>query len=65
MTDGLWQLSLNCYWSSVAVTYVVLVMDSNICTVLTVIGYGFLGFFLFFPFFVFLWDFVDGPLQYL
>jgi len=63
MTDGLWQLSLNCYWSGVIITYIVLILDSNIFTALTLMGYGIFGLFLFYPTFVYLWDAVDGPLK--
>jgi hypothetical protein len=63
MTDGLWQLSINCYWSSVIASYIVLMLDSNIFSVVTFFGYGIFGLFLFFPVFVFLWDLVNGPLQ--
>jgi len=63
MTDGIWQSSISCYWSSVFVAYGVIAMDSNNYTFFTLIAYLILTEALFFPVFVITWNFIRGPVE--
>jgi hypothetical protein len=63
MTDGIWMLSISCYWSSVFVAFGVIFMDSNNFTLFTLFAYFIMSVVLFFPVFVMVWDQISSPVQ--
>ncbi|CAD8186772.1 unnamed protein product [Paramecium octaurelia] len=54
--DGLWQLSISSYWSSVFIVFMVIISDSNQFTWVTFLAYGPLSILAFFPVFTLAWN---------
>ncbi|EGR30477.1 p-type ATPase, putative [Ichthyophthirius multifiliis] len=60
--DGIWQLSISCFFCTVGVVWAVNFLDTKYWTPLTFIAYILGTVVLFFPSFAYVWDQFEGPL---